>query len=309
MRPISKPRILVALLSVLALVVAACGDDDGEPDAEAPPAAPAAETSPAAPAAEAPAADAPAADAPAADEADVDDDDGEPDAEAPPAAPAAEAPAADAPDVDEADVDDDDGEPDAEAPPAAPAAEAPAADAPAADEADVDKEAAELLTLRETFADEAKTREETETLIGELDEAIHAMDLLIEKAEQTSNEGCELLQVFLEIDHLKLSVKREGAGLRLETFAAAVVAGILGEEFVWQVEDETPADDFDFTALDESVLGDNFEQTATPAGQALREEIIRLRQRQRKILDQTRRLGAADERQALLDPDCEPIFH
>ena len=285
MRPISKPRILVALLSVLALVAAACGDDDGEPDAEAPPAAPAAETSPAAPAAEAP-----AAEAPAADEADVDDDDGEPDAEAPPAAPAAEtSPAA----------------PAAEAP----AADAPAADAPAADEADVDKEAAELLTLRETFADEAKTREETETLIGELDEAIHAMDLLIEKAEQTSNEGCELLQVFLEIDQLMLSVKREGAGLRLETFAAAVVAGILGEEFVWQVEDETPADDFDFTALDESVLGDNFEQTATPAGQALREEIIRLRQRQRKILDQTRRLGAIDERQALLDPDCEPIFH
>ncbi len=185
----------------------------------------------------------------------------------------------------------------------------PLADSPVEDEASVDEELLALQAIRETFADEAKTREETETLIDELDEAITAMDLLIEKANQTSNEGCDLIQVYLEIDQLRLSIKREGADLRLETFVEAVEAGVLGEEFLWEVEDETLDEDFDFTALDESVLGDNFEDTATPVGQALREEIIRLRQRQRKLVDQARRLNAIDERQTLLDPACEPIFH
>ena len=184
----------------------------------------------------------------------------------------------------------------------------PAEDEASIDESD-DNDDEELQAIRETFADEVKIKEETETLIDELDEAITAMDLLIEKANQTSNEGCDLIQVFLEIDQLKLSIKREGAGLRLETFVKAVEAGVLGEEFVWEVEDETLAEDFDFTALDESVLGDDFEDTATPVGQALKEEIIRLRQRQRKLVDQARRLNAIDERQALLDPACEPIFH
>ena len=183
----------------------------------------------------------------------------------------------------------------------------PAEDEASIDESDDDDE--ELQAIRETFADEVKTREETETLIDELDESITAMDLLIEKANQTSNEGCDLIQVYLEIDQLRLSIKREGAGLRLETFVEAVEAGILGAEFVWEVKDETLDEDFDFTALDESVLGDNFEDTATPVGQALREEIIRLRQRQRKLVNQARRLNAIDERQALLDPACEPIFH
>ncbi len=183
----------------------------------------------------------------------------------------------------------------------------PAEDEASIDESDDDDE--ELQAIRETFADEVKIKKETETLIDEMDEAITAMDLLIKKANQTSNEGCELLQVYLEIDQLKLLIKRDGAGWRLENFVKAVEAGILGEEFLWEVEEETLGEDFNFTALDESVLGDDFNDAATPAGKALRTEIIKIRQRQRKIVDQAFRLEVIDERQALIDPACKPIFH
>ncbi len=119
-----------------------------------------------------------------------------------------------------------------------------------------------------------------------------------------------MIQVFLEIDQLKLSIKREGAGLRLETFDAAVEAGVLGEEFVWEVEDETLDEDFDFTALDESVLGDNFEDTATPVGQAFREVDHQAAPAPAqyswiRLVASTLSTNA----RPLLDPACEPIFH
>ncbi len=167
----------------------------------------------------------------------------------------------------------------------------------------------ELRKIKTMFADTPKVKKESEALIDDLDEAIESMDELIAKANQASNEDCELVQIYFEIDKLKLVIKKGNVGQHLEAFSKAVEADILGQEFAWEPEEETLEEDFDFTALDENVLGADFDAEATDTGKELKTEIIKLRQRQRKILDQTRRLKIIDSRQALIDPSCSPITY
>lgn len=157
--------------------------------------------------------------------------------------------------------------------------------------------------LAEIFAGSAKTKKEADALISGLDEGIATMDQLLKKAEQASSD-CELAKAMFEIDELQLSANEGDTLQRMQAFSEAVKAGILGREFVWQPPAETPGSDFDFTVLDESVLGEDFAAEATETGKELKEEIIKLRQRQRKALEQTRRLEVLDDRRPALDSSC-----
>ena len=173
-------------------------------------------------------------------------------------------------------------------------------------EAETDEGEFSQQKLETMFAGPAEIRDEAEALVADMDQAIADMDKLLTEAEAVG-ETCELEQIYQEIDSLTLTHKRGELGQRTNAFLAAVQQGVLPDEFSLSIDEGILDPDFDFKALDESILPEGFEENASETGQDLKPEIIKMRQRAKKIASLTRRLEALDEKRKTLEPQCNVV--
>ena len=182
------------------------------------------------------------------------------------------------------------------------------ASAPAAETSEVETSEEEFSRkeLEAMFAGPAEIKEEAEALVADMDQAIADMNSLLTEAEAVG-ETCELEQIYQEIDSLTLTHKRGELGQRTNAFLAAVQQGVLPDEFSLSVDEGILNPDFDFKALDESILPEGFEENASETGQDLKPEIIKMRQRVKKIASLTHRLEALDEKRKTLEPQCNVV--
>ena len=158
--------------------------------------------------------------------------------------------------------------------------------------------------LETMFSSPANIRQEAEALLGDMGVAIEKMDELLAVAEAADLESCDLLQSYLEIDLLVLANKKGDLARRAVAFLAASKQGILGSEFNLAIDEGILEEDFDYTEIDASVLTQDFDTQASTSGRELKEEIIKLRQRSKKISSQTHRLDQVNAQYELLDPNC-----
>ena len=172
-----------------------------------------------------------------------------------------------------------------------------------------DASEAKLAEVRAMFDSTPKIKEETEFLIAGLDPVIEKADQLIARAGQVSDKDCRLIQIYFEMDGLMSDVANSEIGSKLDAFVLAIESDILSWEFDWQPRENETVDDFDYTAIDQSILGENFDSRASKVGQELKTIIIQLRQRQKKMYYQSLQLAAVNEQRALLDTECKPIIH
>ena len=177
---------------------------------------------------------------------------------------------------------------------------------PEAGETEINEEEFSRQELETMFAGPAEIRDEAEALVADMDPAITDMDKLLTEAEAVG-ETCELEQIYQEIDSLALSHKRGELGQRTNAFLAAVQQGVLPNEFSLAIDEGILSPDFDFKALDESILPEGFEENASETGQDLKPEIIKMRQRVKKIASLTHRLEALDEKRKTLEPQCNVV--